>query len=62
MAQSLHLHEQAERCRRLARDSTDMNLRDRPLVLADDYAARAAAMEDQETPIRNAGSDEPGLA
>jgi hypothetical protein len=61
-AQSLQLHEQAERCRRLARDSTDTNLRDRLLELADEYAARATAMEDQETAIRNAGSDEPGLA
>jgi hypothetical protein len=39
-----------------------MNLRDCLLELADEYAARAAAMEDRETPIRNAGSDEPGLA
>ena len=62
MAQSLHLHEQAERCRRLTRDSADVNLRGRLLELADDYAARAAAMEDREPPIRNAGSDEPGLA
>jgi hypothetical protein len=37
-------------------------LRDRFLELADDYAARAAAMEVWETPIQNAGSDEPGLA
>jgi len=43
MAQSLHLHEQAERCRRLARDSTGTDLRDRLLQLADEYAARAAA-------------------
>ena len=55
-------HEQAERCRRLARDSADANARGRLLELADDYAARAAAMEDRETPIQNAGSDEPGLA
>ena len=62
MAQSFDLHEQAERSRRLARDSTDTNLRDRLRELADEYAARANAMQDKETPIRNAGPDEPGLA
>jgi hypothetical protein len=50
MAQFFHLCEQAERCRRLARDSTDPKLRDRLLELADDYAARAAALHDQEGP------------
>jgi hypothetical protein len=49
MAQSFHLHEQAERCRRLARDSTDPNLRDSLLKLADEYAARARAQENDET-------------
>jgi len=49
MAQYLQLHGQAERSRRLARDSTDTNLRDRLLELADEYAARATAMEDKET-------------
>ena len=62
MAQFFHLREQAERYRQLTRDSADVNLRGRLLELADDYAARAAAMEDWETPIQNAGSDEPGLA
>lgn len=50
MAQSLHLREQAERCRRLARGSTDVSLRDRLLELADEYAARAAAAADPESP------------
>ena len=62
MAQSLHIQEQAERCCLHARDFTATNLRDRLLELADDYAARAAAMVDQEIPIRSAGPDEPGLA
>jgi hypothetical protein len=62
MAQSFHLREQAERCRRLARDSTDANLRDRLLELADEYAARAAALEDPESPARDAGSDARGAA
>ncbi len=60
MAQSLHLREQAERCRRLARGSTDTNLRDRLLELADEYAARAAAMEDPESPAGHAGSEDQG--
>ena len=62
MAQSLHLREQAERCRRLARGSIDTNLRDRLLELADEYAARAAAMEDPESATRAAGSDDEGAA
>ena len=49
MAQSIYLREQAERCRRLARDSTDISLRASLLELADEYAARAAAVEDAET-------------
>ncbi len=62
MAQTLHHREQAERCRRLARDTTDTNLRDRLLELADEYAARAAAMEDPESPARDAGADDEGAA
>jgi hypothetical protein len=45
MAQSFHLLEQAERCRRLARDSTDPTLRESLLKLAEEYAARASARE-----------------
>ena len=48
MAQSFHLREQAERCRRLARDSTDSVLRDSLLKLADEYAARAGARENDD--------------
>jgi hypothetical protein len=48
MAQSFHLREQAERCRRLARDSTDPNLRDNLMRLADEYAARASAQESDD--------------
>ena len=58
MAQSLQLREQAERCRRLARDTTDTILRERLFELADEYAARAAAMEDPESPDRDAGSED----
>jgi hypothetical protein len=49
MAKSIYLREQAERCRRLARDSTDTSLRASLLELADQYAARATAVEDAET-------------
>jgi hypothetical protein len=59
MAQSFfYLREQAERCRRLARDSTDTHLRDHLLKLADQYGARAAAQENVETGVWQAGSDD----
>jgi hypothetical protein len=48
MAQSFHLREQAERCRRLARDCTDPDLSDRLLKLAEEYAARAGAQENED--------------
>jgi hypothetical protein len=55
MAQSFDLREQAERCRRLARDSTDPSLRDSLLRLADEYAARASAQESDDA---NEGADD----
>jgi hypothetical protein len=45
MAQSFPLREQAERCHRLARDSTDPVLRHDLLKLAEEYTARADAGE-----------------
>jgi hypothetical protein len=57
MAQSFHLREQAERCRRLARDCTDPALRDSLLRLAEEYAARAGAQENDDTTVWQAGSD-----
>ena len=48
MAQSFHLREQAERCRRLARDSTDPVLRDSLLKLAEEYTARAECRENDD--------------
>ena len=56
MAQSFHLREQTERCRRLARDSTDPTLRDSLLKLAEEYAARASAQENDDTAVWQAGS------
>jgi hypothetical protein len=60
MARSDDLREQAERCRRLARESIDAALRDSLLELADEYVGRAAALEgaetEFETPARTAGA------
>jgi hypothetical protein len=60
MAQSFQLREQAERCRRLARDSTDSVLRDSLLMLAGEYAARADAEEDDGAAVWRAGPDDDG--
>jgi hypothetical protein len=65
MAQSFHLREQAERCRRLARDSTDPSLRDSLLRLADEYAARASAQESKwndDRTVMRARRDDDGAA
>ena len=43
---------QAERCRRLARDSTDAGLSDSLLKLAEEYTARASAGENDGTAVR----------
>jgi hypothetical protein len=56
MAQSFDLHQQAERCRRLARDSTDIVLRDSLLKLA----AHAATLEAAGDVIRTAGPEDQG--
>jgi hypothetical protein len=45
MTQFFRFRDQTRRCRRLARDSTAIGLRDNLLVLADEYVARAAASE-----------------
>jgi hypothetical protein len=45
MALSLQLREQAERCRRLARDCTDDAVRDGLLRLAAEHLAEAAAQD-----------------
>ena len=49
MDQPFYLREQAERCRRLARDCTDPMLRDSLLTLAEEYTGRASARESDET-------------
>jgi hypothetical protein len=67
MAQSPTLSEQAERCRRLARDSTDPRLRDTLMRLADEYTARASADEpdaanDDAADARRARPDDNGAS
>jgi hypothetical protein len=66
MAQLFYLLEQVERCRRLARDSTDPVLRNSLLKLAEEYAARAKKAENgsengsdnEDTAVWQAGSDD----
>ena len=61
MAQLFYLLEQAERCRRLARDSTDSALRDSLRLHAEEYAARADAEEENDGAIvRRAGPRDQG--
>jgi len=55
MAQSFPLREQAERCRRLARDATDPVLRNDLLKLAEEYTARADAGENDDPAVWQAG-------
>jgi hypothetical protein len=45
MAQSLHLREQAGRCRRLARGADDLVTEERLLKLAAEYEAQADAQD-----------------
>jgi hypothetical protein len=58
MDQPFYLREQAERCRRLARDCTDPMLRDSLLRLAEEYTVRASAQENDETAVWQTGPDE----
>jgi hypothetical protein len=60
MAQSFDFREQAARCQRLARDCTDIDLRNRLLGFAEEYTARAEALEATGEIVRNAGPDDQG--
>jgi hypothetical protein len=55
MAESFYLREQAERCRRVARDSTDPTLRDSLCKFAEEYIARAVAQETDDPAVWQAG-------
>jgi hypothetical protein len=58
MAQSFDFREQAARCQRLARDCTDIDLRDSLLKLAEEYTSRASALEGTGDIIRAAAPDD----
>jgi hypothetical protein len=62
MAQSFQLREQAGRCRRPARDSTDPTLRDRLPGLAGEYTTGANAREKDDKVVWHAGSHDEGAA
>ena len=53
MAQSFFLREQADRCRRLARGSTDSVTQERLLILAAEYDAQADAQNDADSETPN---------
>jgi hypothetical protein len=53
-----HLREQADRCRRLARDSTDPALQVTLRVLADQYQTLADELEDDAISARRADDPE----
>jgi hypothetical protein len=55
MSGSLDLLEQARRCRRLAHDCTDGEVRETLLRLAEEYSLRAATLD---SPVQNAASDD----
>jgi hypothetical protein len=48
MAQSFYLREQADRCRRLARSTSDSLTRERLEKLAAEYEAQATAQDDAD--------------
>jgi hypothetical protein len=48
MAQSFYLREQADRCRRLARSTSDSLTRERLEKLATEYEAQATAQDDAD--------------
>jgi len=50
MAQSFYLREQADRCRRLAHGTNDAVTRERLLILAAEYDARASSQDGEEEP------------
>ena len=60
MDQPFYLPGRAERCRRLAGDSTDAGLSDSLPGLAEEYTARASAGENDGTAVRLADADGQG--
>jgi hypothetical protein len=62
MVRSFYFREESDRCRRLGRDSTDTELRDGPFRVAEEYATRATAEENEETAVWNAATNDDGVA
>lgn len=60
MAQFFDFREQAERCQRLARGRTDIDLRDHLLKLAEEYTTRVTEMDADGDAIRATGPDDQG--
>jgi hypothetical protein len=60
MAQSFYIREQAEQSRRLARDSIDPGVRHGLLKLADEYVAKADALENNRAAVWQASSSDDG--
>jgi hypothetical protein len=60
--QADYLNRQAERFRRLARDSIDKDLRASFLRLADEFSIRAKAGENDDTAVWQASLDDKGAA
>jgi hypothetical protein len=60
MDQPFYLLGQVERCRRLARDSTDAGLSVSLLKLTEEYTARASAGENDGTAVWLADADDQG--
>lgn len=58
MENSIYFREQAERCRRLARDTVDPTTKVSLRRMGDEYAMRADEIEDLEI-ARDIGSDQP---
>ena len=58
MAQSFYLREQAERCRRLARSSSDTLTQQRLFKLAAEYEAQADAQDDAAPAVRYGKRDD----
>jgi hypothetical protein len=56
MAPSQYLHEQADRCRRLAHGTNDPVTRERLLILAEEYDARAVSQDGEANAL---GSRDP---
>ncbi len=58
MAQSFYLREQADRCRRLARGTSDSVTQERLFKLAGEYEAQADAQDEEAPAVRYGKRDD----